>query len=147
MDPTYAVLDFLHSSPGEHCESLYRCCTLQLQSSAYVDTRLARANTWIKAWDRRIAREKSDKTASAPASVSMGQQSLENPICCSLVAWRLLVMASGRQGQGCSALESLKAASEGTERPPDGTGAQWVRGLAAGSRLLTSPILANHRQQ
>ena len=68
---TYAVLGFLHSSPGEHCESLYRCCTLQLQSSAYVDIRLARANTWIKAWDRRIAREKSDKTASAPASVSM----------------------------------------------------------------------------
>ena len=56
-------------------------------------------------------------------------------------------MASGRQGQGCSALESLKAASEGTERPPDGTAAQWVRGLAAGSRLLTSPIVANHRQQ
>ena len=56
-------------------------------------------------------------------------------------------MASGRQGQGCSALESLKAASEGTERPPDGTAAQWVRGLAAGSRLLTSPILATHRLQ
>ena len=136
------------SSNGEHCESLYRCCTLQLQSSAYVDTRLARANTWIKAWDRRIAREKSDKTASAPASVSMWtivsrESHLLLPCC-------LEVVGDGQRPPGPGLL-GLRKSESGLGRnlvcrPPDGTGAQWVRGLAAGRpRHLTQ--VANHWHQ